>query len=59
MRFVHYEDKVIESGEVIEIALADLLTEAPYARRPPTSDFRINLRDVGRARSDLSGKEAL
>ena len=43
MRVVHYEDKVVQSGEVIEIALADLFTEAPYARRPPTSDFRIDL----------------
>ena len=46
MQFVHYEDKVVESGEVIEITLADFLFEAADFRRSPAANLGIDLRDV-------------
>ena len=43
MRLVHHQHEIGQAGEVIEIALADLFTEAAYAWRRARRGLRIDL----------------
>jgi hypothetical protein len=44
--FVHDEDEIVESSEVVEVALAHILGEALDARRLAASHLGVDLGDV-------------
>ena len=46
MGFVHDQDQVFQSSQVIEIALADVFREAFDPGRSSTPDFGIDLGDI-------------
>ena len=46
VRLVHEEHEVVEVGQVVEVALADVLRETLDARRLAAADLAVDLRDV-------------
>ena len=46
MRLVHDQHEIVESGEIVEIALADLLPETTDAGRAPSAHLGVYFRDV-------------
>src|SRR5947207_3304444 len=46
MRFVHDENEIVEAGQIVEIALPDLLSETTNTGRASPAHLGIDLRDV-------------
>ena len=46
MRFIHQENKVVQPGEILEVALADVLLKALDARFRSGTHFGVDLADV-------------
>ena len=54
MRFIHQHHQVVQPGEVIEIALPDVLAQALDARALTAAYFAVDLRDVEDVYMDLA-----